>query len=195
MAQLDVFTTILNRAVSKGINPSVQSAQWFRDTAANVRNLNPQDVIAASANKKSQIEVGNMYLFSYDPKTKDTLPFYDRFPLIFPFERVSGGFYGINMHYLPPTLRAQLMDALYGYMKPKELDEKSRLQISYKILSATSKTRMFRPCVKRYLNSHVRSRLIKIDPKAWDIALFLPLQRFEKADVRTVYANTRKQLN
>ena len=33
----------------------------------------------------SKIEPGNMYMFMYDPKLKETLPYYDTFPLCLPF--------------------------------------------------------------------------------------------------------------
>jgi hypothetical protein len=31
--------------------------------------------------------IGRMYFYYYDPKTKDSLPYYDRFPLVIPIER------------------------------------------------------------------------------------------------------------
>ena len=35
---------------------------------------------------------GNMYLFLYDPKYKETLPYYDTAPLVIPFKSVAAGF-------------------------------------------------------------------------------------------------------
>jgi len=34
------------------------------------------------------VEPGGMYMFLYDPKTKAKLPYFDRFPLIFPFNKL-----------------------------------------------------------------------------------------------------------
>ena len=137
-------------------------------------------------------QIGQMMLFEYDPKHKDTLPYYDRFPLIFPINIAKGGFLGMNMHYLPPRLRAQLMDALYDAANNERFDEKTRLDISYRILSQSSKYRLFKPTVKRYLTKHVRSRFVRINASEWDIALFLPLQSFQKGSVQKVYADSRK---
>ena len=57
----------------------------------------------------SKVEIGAMYMYFYDPKFKDQLPFYDTFPLVLPFGPAKGGFYGINVHYLPYLLRAKVL--------------------------------------------------------------------------------------
>lgn len=84
------------------------------------------------------------------------------------------------------------MDALYDTLNNDTMDETTRLRINYSILSGASKFRYFEPCVKRYLNSQVQSRLIYVDPKEWDFALFLPLQRFQGATTATVYRDSRR---
>ena len=64
----------------------------------------------------SKIEPGNMYMFMYDPKLKETLPYYDTFPLCLPFDSAPGGFIGLNLHYLPPLQRAVLLGNLLDYL-------------------------------------------------------------------------------
>ena len=130
----------------------------------------------------------------YDAKNKDTLPYYDRFPLIFPINIVRGGFMGMNMHYLPPMLRAKLMDELYDVASNDKFDARTRLEVSYKLLSSASKFSLFKPTVKRYLSSHVKSRFVKIESSEWDIALFLPLQNFVGASKQKVWADSRKMI-
>src|SRR5690348_3007714 len=73
---------------------------------------------------------GAMYLFRYNPKTKETLPYYDTFPLVIPVKLLPDGFHGLNLHYLPPMLRAKLMMALMDNYMSKQ---KSRLAINYQI--------------------------------------------------------------
>ena len=80
---------------------------------------NPSNLIItlAKINRSFNINIqniGQMFMFFYDPKNKQTLPYYDRFPLVFPIELYSDGFLGINLHYLPQKYRANLMDALYS---------------------------------------------------------------------------------
>jgi hypothetical protein len=167
-----------------------QNAQnWLQEQAANVRN--PRQLIDGNTRLVSRIAIGRMYLFYYDPKTKDQLPYYDKFPLIFPFQRVDGGFYGLNLHYLPHILRARLMDSLLDLANNKVYDDTTKLKISYQILSSSSKFKYFEPCVKHYLNSHVRSRFLWIPAEQWNTALFLPLERFQKRRKETVWRNSR----
>jgi hypothetical protein len=86
------------------------------------------------------------------------------------------------------------MDQLYTVSTDKRFDEKTRLKINYNILNRASKFRFFRPCVKRYLLSNVRSRFIKINSDTWDLALFLPTERFVKANKTKVFRDSRKAI-
>lgn len=193
-----LFEDIVNEAIKKGVlqNNILDASKWFRTEAQKVteRKADPQKVLTESTAKLKRVpNIGEMYLFKYDPLLSDELPYYDTFPLIFPFKRVSGGFYGINMHYLPLDMRAKLMDGLYSTMQG-EITPQSKLQLSYNILSNASRLRYFKPCVKHYLNSRVESRFLQIPATQWDIALFLPLERFQKKDKVYVHKQSTKQL-
>ena len=199
-----VFDDILLKGIRSGQIPARTAAarDWYRDQAMGVtrtaRNRSQGDKLIRELRsdrerrQDSQFRIGNMYLFAYDPKHKDTLPYYDRFPLIFPINKAKGGFLGINMHYLPPILRAKLMDQLYTILNNKNFDETTKLQASYKILAGASKFREFKPTIKHYLNEHVRTKPAYINPSEWDIALFLPTQKFVGASATKVYADSRK---
>ena len=189
-----VFDELLAQGVRSGQIPArtQQSRDWFR-TAAKKTKVTPESVIRSERTRfKNRVTMGKMYLFNYDPKHKATLPYYDRYPLIFPVQKADGGFYGINMHYLPHVLRARLMDALYSLSRDKRYDEKTRLRLSYNILNGATKYKAFRPTFKRYLSNHVRSRFIEITSSEWDIALMMPLQKFAKASSSKVWADSRK---
>jgi len=129
--------------------------------------------------------------YTDDPKMKKELPYYDRFPLVFPIEKAPNGFLGINMHYLPYILRAKLMDALYQLSTNDKFDATTRLDLSYQILKGASRFKPFKPTVKRYLTSHIRSRFLYIQPNEWDIALFLPVERFQKASKQQVFKDSK----
>lgn len=133
-----------------------------------------------------------MYMFFYDPKHKKTLPYYDTFPLIFPFKKTNKGFLGINLHYLPLTMRAKLMDALYEITNNDRYDKSTKLQISYNILNSASRFKFFRPCIKQYLSNHVKSRFVNIQASDWDTALWLPVERFKKQSKDQVWKDSRK---
>jgi len=189
-----IFQNVIQKAGSSNTQNSLEARNWLRQKAAEVRAVSPKATIQQGPILTNRITTGNMYLFAYDPKTKEDLPYYDRFPLVFPFRKVKDGFYGINMHYLPPLLRAKLMDALYDTVNNDKMDETTRLRINYRILQSAAKFRYFEPCVKHYLNNHVKTRFLLVDPKQWDVALFLPLERFAKSNKLKVYADSKKKI-
>ena len=191
-----VFDDLLAKGVRAGEIPArTDSARsWYRDRARTTR-VTPDRLIRSDRERlTSRVMIGRMYHFFYDPKHKKTLPYYDRFPLIFPFKRVRGGFLGINLHYLPLRLRAKLMDELYGLRRDNRFDENTRLRLSYNVLNGASKYKYFKPCVKHYLTPHVKSRFLEVYAAEWDIALFLPTERFVGANKRAVHADSRKMI-
>lgn len=190
-----IFQNVIKSAGASGAASSLEARNWLRQKATEVRSANPRTAIQQGPLLTNRISPGNMYLFGYDPKTKDELPYYDRFPLVFPFRKVQNGFYGINLHYLPPLLRAKLMDGLYDTVNNDKMDETTKLRINYRILQSASKFRYFEPCVKHYLNNHVKTRFLQIEPMQWDVALFLPLERFAKASKVKVYADSKKKIS
>ena len=128
-----LFDEILTKGVRTGQVPArTQAARtWYRDAAREYRRVNDSKLMKGDADRlTARPLVGQMYMYYYDAKTKDTLPYFDRMPLVFPFKKVAGGFYGLNLHYLPLTLRARLMDALYDTASNSRYDESTRLKIN-----------------------------------------------------------------
>ena len=199
-----IFDRVLHRGMQAGVTPSVkrESRDWFRQQTKNLSVSSQRMVRSDRSRLTDRPLLGRMYLFQYDPKGKKTLPYYDRFPLVFPidsgrtsgFAASGGSFLGINLHYLPLPLRARLMDALYDTITTKELDENTRLKISYNILQQAAKYRFFKPCIKRYLISHVKSRFFYIEPTEWEMALFLPLDRFVGSNKSRIYRDSRNRI-
>jgi hypothetical protein len=180
---------------SKDAPTTKQAVDWLRQQALKTKNINPQSLIDdAGAFKRmvglSENSIGKMYMFSYDPKHKDTLPYYDNYPLIFPVEYYGDSFLGINLHYLPPMLRAKLMDALMATINNKKYDKTTKLVLSYQILKGASKFKYFEPCLKKYLFSHVKSPFVYIAPNEWNIALMLPTERFVGASKTQVFKDS-----
>jgi len=190
-----IFDKILSDAMRKGYGPrnSIAAAKWFRnETKKAASGTTANALMKESTRLKSRFEIGKMYFFYYDPKHKKTLPYYDKFPLIFPIGPAEGGFYGINMHYLPLNYRAVLMDALYSIANNFRFDPTTRLKISYDVLNKFGKFKYFRPCIKHYLTDHVQSKFLKIESVEWNIALFLPVEKFQKRSREYVWSQSRK---
>lgn len=177
----EIFNKLLKQGLKEGYIPArtQEARDWFREQAEDVVVRDQRYVIRTNPVVTSRVITGFMYLFQYKAQTK-TIPYYDRFPVVFPFRRNKDGFYGINLHYLPFEYRAILMDRLYDLALDENYDEETRLRMTYSILDSAGKFRFFRPCIKHYLNNNVQSRFALIPANQWDIALFLPLHRFVK---------------
>jgi hypothetical protein len=190
-----VFDTVLTKGVRSGQVPARTEAarRWYRDTAQGYKRIDERALMRGDKERLTSTPlIGNMYMYYYDPKHKQTLPYYDMFPLVFPYKKVQGGFMGINLHYLPLTYRAKLMDALYDVTNNDNFDETTKLKMNYNILNGASKFKYFAPCVKHYLTEHLRSRFLYVYPSEWDIALFLPTERFHGATKQKVWAESKK---
>lgn len=204
----DFDTKDINKAVSKIYKPEdVRNARnWFkqevRDIMANpwsLGNMVP-DRLKLRWYSKGQgkmslpkpLDIGKMFFYGYNPKTKDTLPYYDMFPLILMVRGLSDGWHGLNLHYLPPKQREILITNLMDTMSNTRLDDKTRIKMNYQMLSNVAKYRYFKPCFKRYLVSHTTSAVRPVPFNKWPNAIMLPVARFKKASITTVWSDSLK---
>lgn len=195
-----LFDKILVEGARKGHLPgrTEQAREWFRNRAKRTFIFSKSRFISKSDRERLSQQpaspIGSMYLFKYDPKYANELPYYDKFPLIFFIDEGREHFLGINLHYLPPPLRAQLMDALYTITNNNRYNKTTKLRISYETLKSMSTAKAFEPCVKKYLKKQVRSQFMYINPAEWDIALMMPLQSFSKAGKEVVWSDSKRKL-
>ncbi len=190
-----LFQKLEFEAFRKGITPrSKESRAWFMNKAKNLNVSRSKLMKEDPIELRSRPAVGKMYMYFYDPKHKETLPYYDRFPLIVMVGPAPKGFMGLNLHYLPLATRAKFLDALLDTINNERYDESTRFRLSYEMLKRASKLKAFRPCLKRYLSSHVRSRLAMVPAPEWEIATFLPTADFEKASSSQVYRDSRRKM-
>jgi hypothetical protein len=168
---------------------SRESYQWFLKKIAELRNMShiPRGINAEDFRKNKRFILGGLYHFYYDPKGKADLPYYDRFPLVLALDRYSDGFLGLNLHYLPIKYRVAFLDKLMPYAVLNDDNEIKRMRVTYDILQASRRFREFRPCIKRYLNSHIRSKILAVQPEEWETALWLPSHMFKGAKPQEVW--------
>ena len=170
------------------------AGNWFRSIVNRTRGQfskeTPQKILSRQDSLVSKSVLGKMYFYSYNPKWKDELPWYDTFPLVFPIERYPDGFLGLNFHYLAPKHRAVLMDQLKAFANNKAYDETTKLKLTYNMLKGFTKIKRARPTVHRYLNSKVNSKFVLVNADEWEVALFLPVERFKKASKKQVWAHS-----
>jgi len=192
----NLFYKLEMEAFRKGITPRTkESRDWFRRKAQALRRVNRNTLMKDDPIElKTKFEPGAMVMFFYDPKTKEQLPYYDSFPLAIVVDAADNGFYGLNLHYLPPVLRAKFLDGWLDNTNNKYYDEKTRFAVTYDYLKRASKMKYFKPCFKHYLTSHVRSKFAMVAAPEWEIATFLPTADWQKAGANKVYADSRRML-
>ena len=168
---------------------SREARNWLK---AKIGALKPTkgDLMRDKQRLRERSFIGRMYFYFYDPKTKDSLTYYDKFPLVIPIERYPDGFLGLNLHYISPKQRILLLDKLSILLTDNNYDEKTRLRISYDYLARASKMYQAKPCIKRYLFSHIQSRFLEITADEWDIAAMLPVESFVKAKKNKVWSES-----
>jgi len=159
-----------------GIRPRTDAARaWLGGKISQLRIPSDRSNVLNDASRISpQAFIGRMYMYHYNPKYKDVLPVYDKFPLVIPMEMYSDGFLGLNLHYLDPYSRLALLDRLMDFANNDKYNDTTKFNLSYDLLSRSRRYKMIEPCIKRYLLSHIRSSLIYIEPNSWETAIFLP---------------------
>ena len=194
----NLFQKLELQAFRAGINPRTdESRKWFRQKASQLATPNRRSLMQADeiklVNRQNPL-IGSMNMFFYDPKLKETLPYYDRFPLSIIVGPAPKGFYGLNLHYLPPLLRAKLLDGLMDITNNKKYDDTTRFQLSYQMLQGAAKLKFYKPCFKHYLTQHVRSKLARVPAPEWEIATFLPMADWEGGSARSIYRDSSKMI-
>ena len=175
---------------------SQKSLAWLASRISEIKNPGaiPRGISRETYRQVTNFKLGGLYCFFYDPKGKDTLPYYDRFPMVLTLERYNDGFLGLNLHYLPFQYRVAFLGKLMKFADQGAPGEIDRLRVTYDILSASKRLKEFRPCIKRYLTGHIQSKVLAIQPNEWDIAAFLPLQQFRGATEETVWKDSLEEM-
>lgn len=191
-----LFDTLQANAYRANIVPRTDKARtWFRRAVKELGTVNRTSLMKDPIlDKRAKPLIGDMVMYVYDPKHKQTLPYYDMFPLTIMVQAAPGGFHGLNLHYLSPVIRAEFLDELMG-LAPKKLTDSTRLmRLRYSLLQRAKKFREFKPCFKHYLTDHVRSKIMRVPMTEWEIAVFLPVDNFKKVTRDTVWRYSRKQI-
>lgn len=197
MAKKPTFQDVFDRNQYDLVTAVKKSRGWFDSqvTLLTKQQLTPQKVLGGNPDKLTTTMMpGHLYMYGYDPKLKKELPYYDRFPLVFPFRKTPDGFIGLNMHYLPYQLRIMLLDRLMIFRTNNRMDETTRLKYSWATIDGVSKFAAAAPCVKQYLTSHVKTQFRKVDSDDWATAMLLPVERFVGASKQEVWQDSKNKM-
>ena len=175
---------------------SKKSLEWLSQKIAELRGTSniPAGMSRERFRQVDNFRLGKLYCFYYDPKGKESLPYYDRFPMVLAIEKYNDGFLGLNLHYLPFNYRLAFLGKLLKFAVQGEPGEIDRLRVTYDILVASKRIKEFRPCIKRYLAGHIQSKILAIQPNEWDVAAMLPLQQFKGAKAQEVWQESLEQI-
>jgi len=191
----NLFQKVEFEAFRAGITPrTAESRAWFRKRVQNMQ-VNRRELMRSDPiEQRGKSASGSMYMFFYDAKHRDTLPYWDAFPLVIAVGPAPGGFYGLNLHYLPIPLRAKFLDGLMDITNNKRFDETTKFTLSYKFLKSSSKHKYFKPCYKHYLTTQIEGKLSFVPSPEWEIATFLPAAQWQKGGRSQAYADARKMI-
>lgn len=180
-----------------------RSNRWFMERISKDNRLSKDKAFRqfGEAFKKKRAGdksmIGRLYLFKYDPRHKETLPVWDGNPLVFFFNTFVGdGNYGekgvqyllgINVHYLRPRERLFLFTNIIKFNNDTALREKSRLRITWNTLKSFAAAPEAQHAVKMYRADHVRSQLIEINPRYWEVVMFMQIQSWGRGSNKAAW--------
>jgi hypothetical protein len=114
--------------------------------------------------------------------------------LVLALEKYGDGFLGLNLHYLPIKYRVAFLDKLLDYAVWNDENEIKRLRVTYDILQASRRFKEFKPCIKRYLHGHIKSKILTVQPEEWETAVFLPTHLFKGAKPTEVWQESVNEI-
>ncbi len=190
MATTNPFLQVRSR-----VGDTQKSVQWYQTQvkALAAGATKPESLMKNTRALTTSIVPGNLYMFFYDAKLKEKLPYWDMFPLVLPFRKVEGGFYGINLHYVPYVVRFKMLGALHDFASDDKMDENTKVITSWQLLTSSSKLSPVKACVKHYLFEQVQSKFLKIAYPDWITASQLPVERFVGATKTNVWKDSGKK--
>lgn len=97
---------------------------------------------------------GHLYFFEYQAET-ESLPYYDKYPLVYVLNVSGTEFYGANLHYLKPKRRQIIIKKL----------EQGLIDIPKKI-------------IHKYLNKRCKSLFLDLAKQEWETSIVLPVEDF-----------------
>ena len=187
---LDRITESLQK---EGLTPRTNKARaWLRSKVKDL-SVSSSSLMRENNRLKDNSVIGKMYFYFYNPKLKDSLPYYDKFPLTIPMEQYQNGFLGLNLHYIHPKQRITLLDKLSETLNNDKYDKTTKFRINYDYLRAATKIYEATPCIKRYLYPYIQSRFLEISADEWDIAALSPAENFMGATTSKVHHDSRKK--
>ena len=196
---LDILKSIERAYLKANDNPSAaqrysnDALDWYRKwVPKNYSSARKSQLFMDRSLWSKTIKFGVPCFFDYDALHKDTLPVWDAFPLTIFFDtyRSKEGhiiLLGLNLHYLPPKLRMIAFQALLKTRTEKRYRKQTKMDFDWTVLKGLAQHKYFKHCVKAYRIDHVQSVFVQIPSTAWQMALFLPVARWQNSTSKTAW--------
>ena len=178
---------------------AVMSTKWFEEQPRLLKGLGVTSHRMIKDNDDAvwanRIIPGRLYLYKYDAKHKATLPYWDRFPLVFPLNETDDGkgFYGLNMHYIHYEYRIKILNSLLHIEQGGRYTANMRLALSWELIKNSAKLAPLKPCLHMYLYNHLRSGMKQVHPRDWATAMMLPIASWASSNNTKVWKDSRKK--
>ncbi len=204
----DMSKILLKETNLKG-GSSRGAAEWFIQAIERGQMIVPEEESLLTAMidnarsrkaSKTYLELeGRMFAFMYTPRTRVKLEYYDFTPLVITLGvNDSGNILGINLHYLEPDLRAELVDKMLSFsnrrfgekMPPKGV---GNFIIDYQMLKSV-RLIMGLPCLRSYDPARIIGNPVLIPSNEWGNAVALPFENFVKTTEKRVFLETRLKI-
>nr|CAI3971074.1 DNA end protector [Ochrobactrum phage ORM_20] len=139
------------------------------------------------------IAPGQVYTYSYQPKHAETLPYYDRFPLMILLDQQkNGNFLGLNLHYLNPVPRSRILGMLIETVGANTMRHDTQLKITYGMTQQLAQYKPLGFALKSYIPSHIQGKMVRIQPADWAHAVVFPSQLFVGKSQESIWKEARK---
>lgn len=156
-----------------------KSLAWFQEMTRKLGDrVSINSLLQNSQRRSANLVPGKMYMYSYQAKHADTLPYYDQFPLMIPFARDAETVTGLNFHYLNYKIRFFLLRNLLEFANDKKLTEKSKLIMSWDLIKGASRYAPAAAAIHKYRFDHIRSAFLEVPANQWFTAMMMPVERF-----------------
>jgi hypothetical protein len=156
--------------VKKATGGEAKSTEWYKRTLktlskdittepARMTQEQKMDSVQALVHQdqnvlRRRVFPGHLYFFEYKAET-ESLPYYDKYPLVYVFKVSGSEFYGANLHYINYKKRQIVIEKL----------QKDLIDIPKKI-------------IHKYLNKRCKSLFIDLAKDEWVTSIFLPVEDF-----------------
>lgn len=158
----DKYSKLVRDGRQHNFSTATSSMNWYLDRikSANIKQYEHQH----NPFEAPKSLMNNIVLFNYSAGNNTQV--HEVNPLVYPVSLSKGGFTGLNFHHLPHTYRALLFDSLFS-------GEGLRGNALQKLTGAVT---------RHYSFNNIKSLQV-IPHDQWHLALFLPVEKFQRPPV------------